>query len=305
MSQQESGTSRPRVSVIVPVLNGLEDLRGCVEALLAQDYPAELVEIVVADNGSATWPEPYLPVDPRLRVISAPGGGSYAARNAALAQAGGAVIAFTDADCSPDPHWLSAAVEALAQEPAADMVGGAIDLRFAAGRPVSAAEWYEYLHGFPQQEYLTRGFAVTANLVTWRTVVDRVGPFDASLASGGDAEWCRRVRDSGGIQRYAPGAVVRHPARATRAQLLAKSRRTTQGVVTKELRRPHGRLYLLRALTRLVARVLRRTGTVWRAEAPRPFSAKVSYLALFWANAAVMGAEIVRTVRANGGPGRA
>ena len=254
MSDGERPDGQPTVSVIVPVLNGLEELRDCVIALLEQDYPADLVEIVVADNGSAVWPEPLLPTDPRLRVISAPGGGSYAARNAALAQVSGAVIAFTDADCRPEPGWLTAAVDALDAAPAADMVGGAIDLVFAAGKPVSGAEWYEYLHGFPQSEYLDRGFAVTANLVTRSAVFERVGRFDSSLASGGDADWCRRIRDIGGIQRYAPLARVRHPARATRTQLLAKSRRTTRGVVTKELRLPHAPFYVLRAQTKLLAK---------------------------------------------------
>jgi cellulose synthase/poly-beta-1,6-N-acetylglucosamine synthase-like glycosyltransferase len=109
----------PVVTVIVPVLDGLDLLVRCVRALLDQDYPAELLEIVVADNGSAVDPAPHLPRDPRLTVVHEPTPGSYAARNAALLVAKGEVLAFTDADCLPDRSWVREAVAALRAEPRA------------------------------------------------------------------------------------------------------------------------------------------------------------------------------------------
>jgi GT2 family glycosyltransferase len=287
-----SGELLPRVSVVVPVLDGLSDLQGCIDALLGQDYPPDRFEVVVADNGSAVPPAPHLPADPRITVVGEPVPGSYRARNAALAVATGELVAFTDADCRPDPGWLSAAVTTLLAEPVADLVGGAVELVFDAGRPAGPAEWYEYLHGFSQQEYLARGFAVTANLVTRREVLDRVGPFDPTQASGGDAEWCRRVRDSGGVLRYAPGAVVRHPARATRAQLLAKTRRTTAGVAVKALRRPGGRVAVARMMLGHLRAVAAVSITVWRQPAPDTVTAKAAYLRLRWAH----GATVVRTL---------
>lgn len=283
---------RPRVSVVVPVRDGGADLQRCVAALLGQDYPADRLQVVVADNGSAEPPGPLLPDDPRLVLVSEPEPGSYRARNAALAVATGEVLAFTDADCRPRPDWLSAAVAALQRDPAADLVGGAVQLVFEQGRPVSGAEWYEHLHGFPQQEYLARGFSVTANLVTRRDVLDRVGPFDPTLASGGDAEWCRRVRDSGGLLRYAPDAVVLHPARATRAELLTKARRTTTGVATKALRRPGGRAVVARMAAGHLRDALAVSATVWWRPAPDTLPAKAAYLRLRWAYAAA----VIRTL---------
>ena len=228
----------PAVTVIVPVRDGLEDLKRCVEALLAQDYPPDLVTVVVADNGSARSPAEVLPGHPRVRLVEHPGGGSYAARNAALAVADGEVVAFTDADCRPQPDWLTQAVRALDAEPRAAMVGGAIDLVFRDGRPRTGAEWYEKLRGFPQEDYLRRGFAVTANLVPAATSSSGWARSTPPSTPAGDAEWGRRLRDLGGLQRYAPSAVVRHPARATPRELVAKSRRTARGVAVKALRRP-------------------------------------------------------------------
>jgi glycosyltransferase involved in cell wall biosynthesis len=44
--------SRPKVSFVLPVLNGGSLLETCLRSIREQDYPKELVEIVVADGGS-------------------------------------------------------------------------------------------------------------------------------------------------------------------------------------------------------------------------------------------------------------
>lgn len=286
----------PSASVIVPVRDGLPELRRCVRALLEQDYPAHLVEVVVADNGSAVWPGDMLPAHPRLRLLSEPTPGSYRARNAALAASRGEVVAFTDADCLPRPDWLRSAVTALDADPPADAVGGAVELRFAGGEPRTGPEWYEFLHAFPQREYVDRGFAVTANLVTRRAVIERLGAFDATLASGGDAEWCRRIGATGGRLRYAPLARVEHPARATRRDLVTKARRTTDGVATKALRRPGGRRSLSRMLVGQARGAVVRSFTVWRAPAPDTALAAARYLGTSWAVSAAVAGRLIRAL---------
>ncbi len=291
----------PSVSVVVPVRDSPEDLRRCVAALLAQDYPEDLLDIVVADNGSARPPQGILPRTPRLQVLSEPRPGSYQARNAALAVARGEVIAFTDADCTPHPTWVRRGVAALDTAPAADAVGGAVHLVFAGGRPRTGAEWYEYLHAFPQEDYVRRGFSVTANLLTRRTVVDRIGLFDTTLESGGDAEWGRRLVAQGGHLRYAPSAVVDHPARASRREVIVKARRTTTGVAARRLRRPRGRAVLVRMLLGQVRSVVRCTATVWFWRQPDSMRARLAYLRVSWGVSRSVIACLVRALFGRGG----
>jgi GT2 family glycosyltransferase len=277
-----AGAEVPSVSVVVPVLDGLDDLVRCVDALLAQDYPPDRLEILVVDNGSAVPPGSRLPADRRLQVLREDRPGSYAARNTGVAAARGEVVAFTDADCAPAKDWVGAVVAALAAEPRADMVGGAVDLDFPAGRPVTGPEWYERLHGFRQEQYVTeQGFAVTANMATWRAVLDRVGGFDETLSSGGDADWGRRVRAAGGRQRYAAAARVRHPARVSWPELRAKQRRVTRGVA-RRARHRQGRLRLLRLLAGHLALAGWRTVSEWRLPAPDTAAARVRYLITYW-----------------------
>ena len=233
----------PNVSVVVPVRDGAGALAGCLAALAAQTYPPGRVEVIVVDDGSTEDLAPAVPDDPRFRLLVQAPAGSYAARNAALAVASGEVCAFTDGDCLPEPTWLARAVEALDAPTPVDMVGGAVRLYFrdAAGGldgvPGSGTELYEAHHAFPQERYVTaERFAVTANMVVRRSSLDRAGPFDARLLSRGDAEFGQRLARGGGSQRYAPAAVVRHPARASWPELRAKLARTSAGRRDQALR---------------------------------------------------------------------
>jgi len=260
----EPAVDLPFASIIVPVKDGPELLVRCVHALLAQDYPRDCFEIIVVDNGSAVSPAPVLPTDPRLILLAEPAPGSYAARNTALARARGSILAFTDADCLPDPGWLRVAVEFLQAEPGVAMIGGRVQLAYQHGEPRNGAEWFEFVEGFPQEKYIASGFAVTANMVTRRSEFDRVGPFDSSLLSGGDAEWGRRVRAAGGEQRYLAGALVLHPARDTWSELSTKAKRTTSGIVRRTAKGPHPRRRLARLLAGQLYRSLTLPITVFR-----------------------------------------
>ena len=255
----------PNVSVIIPVRDGADLLDNCLCALDAQDYPGE-VEVVVVDNDSTEDIASVAARHAGTALLAEPRPGSYAARNRALASARGEILAFTDGDCTPDPSWIRCAVEELSREPVADMVGGRVEITYADGAPRTPSELFEAVHGFPQERYLAdQRYAVTANMVTWRRVMDRVGPFDATLASRGDANWGQRVAAAGGFQRYAALAVVRHPARSTWAESLQKWRRVARGRVANDLRsgrRPRHFAGMAVSQLRDVARLLPRLGTV-------------------------------------------
>lgn len=235
----------PFVSVVVPVLDDLDGLTRCLLALGRQDYPEHLFEVVVVDNGSSIDLQPAVPPDPRFHLLREERPGSYAARNTGLAFALGDVLAFTDADCSPEPAWLTRGVDSLTVRPGADIVGGAVRLYFRSGRPRGLAEAFEEREAFPQEGYVGQGWAVTGNMFTWRRSFERVGLFDATLMSRGDADWCQRVTSSGGVIAFSPQSVVLHPARRNMKELLDKSRRTGRGKCDQQARRGASRRNIL------------------------------------------------------------
>lgn len=220
------------VSVVVPVYNDRERLQDCLHALVGQDYPEDHLEVVVVDNGSRDGVE---------ELVDRFGGsvlfkresrrGSYAARNTGVRHASGDIVAFTDADCVPDPLWIKNGVERLTRGEA-DLLGGRVEVfPDDPGRP-TGFEVVDLLTAFPQQVYVEeRDFAVTANMMTKAEVLEKVGLFDDTLMSGGDMEFGQRAVAAGFNLEYAPDAVIRHPARATFSEHRKKLARVTRGKV--------------------------------------------------------------------------
>jgi len=221
-------SAKPRISVLIPVYRDWAGLESCLAALAAQTWPADDFEVLVVSNDA----EPPSPLSRAgVRLLHEPRGHSYAARNAGLAMAQGEVLAFTDADCRPEPGWLAAGWAALQADTEASLVGGHI--RIAVTQRNVATD-YDESFAFKQAESVRNGSSVTANLFVKRVVFDTVGPFNAALQSGGDFELCRRARQSGFKIIYAEGAVVQHPARDSLAALFRKNRRVAGGFRRRE-----------------------------------------------------------------------
>ena len=227
-----SHLSSPFVSVIIPVFNDAKRLRICLEVLENQTYPKSLYEIIVVDNGSDEAEDIEGVVAQFEKAIatyeSAPG--SYAARNKGISLAKGEVIAFTDADCIPAPDWLEKGVGNLLQVPNCGLVAGKIEIFFNNPNQTTAVELYESITAFPQKKLLeTHRGGATANLFTFKTIIDKVGLFNASLKSNGDLEWGKRVYAAGYQQVYADDTCVNHPARYSFAQLYKRTIRLAGG----------------------------------------------------------------------------
>jgi glycosyltransferase involved in cell wall biosynthesis len=105
----------PRVSIIIAMRDEQENVRRCLEAVIRQQYPRHLFEIVVADDGSIDRTPVILAEYQRhcsslrvLRIENQPADWSrkkYALQQA-IAHSRGEVLLFTDADCVPPPNWV-------------------------------------------------------------------------------------------------------------------------------------------------------------------------------------------------------
>jgi glycosyltransferase involved in cell wall biosynthesis len=254
----------PQVTVVIPVLDDLEGLRRCLDALRGQDFSGDW-EIVVADNGSTQDPRSVVAACARARLVLETRPGSYAARNAAVRASSAPVLAFTDADCMPAGDWLRRGLEALTAVPEAAAVAGAVEVFPRGDGRASAAELYELLHSFPQERYVRDlGFGVTANLFVRRRAMERIGAFDASLRSGGDAEWGQRATAAGLPVRYSGLAVVRHPARRSVREVLSKTRRVVQGREELHRRRQGPARTVRREAVRAVRNTVATARRTWR-----------------------------------------
>ena len=220
-----SNLSSPLVSVIIPVFNNSEGLKKSLEALENQTYPKSLYKVIVVDNGSDEDIKEVVSQFGQAFAAYESQPGSYFARNKGLSLAKSDVLAFTDSDCIPALDWIEKGVAHLRQAPNCGLVAGKIEFFFKNPDQPTAVEYYDVtmMDGFIQQKFVEESrYGATANLFTFRGVIDKVGPFDQTLKSSGDREWGQRVFSAGYEQIYADDVCVAHPARHSLEQLHKK-----------------------------------------------------------------------------------
>src|SRR5689334_9252898 len=94
-----------RASVVIPARNAARTLPATLAALRGQTYPADRLEVIVVDDGSADATGEVAAAG-GARVLRQAPAGPAAARNRGAAAATGEIILFTDADCTPAPTWV-------------------------------------------------------------------------------------------------------------------------------------------------------------------------------------------------------
>jgi cellulose synthase/poly-beta-1,6-N-acetylglucosamine synthase-like glycosyltransferase len=225
-----SKTLLPMVSVVVPIYNGEAELPELINCLLSQTYPQDRVEYLLVDNNSSDRTFSLLQKladnQPVIRVLSEKQiQSSYAARNSGIRAAVGEILAFTDADCRPQPQWLHSLIQPLS-DPDVMIVAGEIlalpgntILEQHAERQQTLSQKHTLAHEFCP-------YGQTANLAIRRTAFKTAGLFRPYLTTGGDADICWRILQSNiGRLEFAPDAIIQHRHRSTLKELASQWRR--------------------------------------------------------------------------------
>ena len=218
------------VSIIVPVYNDYERLKHCLEILNTQTYAKQFYEIIVVDNNSTEDIKSLVEQFQQVKYAFEATPGSYSARNTGLGIAKGDIIGFTDSDCAPAKDWIERGVAQILKHPGCGFVAGKIKFAFQEPDNPNPAELYDSLNFLQQEKYVTQNnFGATANVFTTPEIFEAVGLFDASLKSGGDRNWGKRVHAAGYQQIYADDVEIAHPARASFEELNKKLCRVYEG----------------------------------------------------------------------------
>jgi glycosyltransferase involved in cell wall biosynthesis len=115
----------PSVSVVIAAHDEAASIGPRVDNLLALDYPADRLEIVIASDGStdATVAEARRRADPRVRVLDLPRTGKATALNTAVDASTGEIVVFSDANTAYAPEAIRRLVRSFA-DPAVGGVAG-------------------------------------------------------------------------------------------------------------------------------------------------------------------------------------
>jgi hypothetical protein len=108
----------PRVSIIMTAYN-YESLVGlAIESALAQDYPAEQLEVIVVDDGSTDGtPAAVEPYRDRVKYVRKENGGVISAVNRGIEESSGELIAYLNADDTWEPDAVTRLAEPFARRP--------------------------------------------------------------------------------------------------------------------------------------------------------------------------------------------
>ena len=207
-------TATPFFSIVVPTYDREEKLACCLKALAGLAYPQDRFEVIVVNDGGTvprTVPS-SLDRDLEVKLIHQEHRGSAAARNTGAAQARGDLLAFTDDDCEPDPHWLTAMARSLSAWPD-NLIGGRTLNALPRNTYSTASQLlagYVYLY-YNADPHAARFFA-SNNVALSAESFAAIGGFDSTYTrtAAEDRDLCDRWRYYGRRMTYAPEAVVHH-----------------------------------------------------------------------------------------------
>jgi len=232
----------PRISLAIPTQRRPVGLATAVRSTFRQRGvdPARL-ELVIVDNDALPSAAPLVAALAAeapfpVRYVHEPAAGVANARNAALAAAGGELIAFLDDDEEAEPGWLAALVEAQRRY-GADVVFGPVQAR----APRTVIKHRQYLEVFFSREgpaeagIIAHFYGCGDSLVRRAALPHPTAPFQTSRnETGGEDDYLfAEMKRAGARFAWSPDALVFEDPVPERLTL--NYNRARQANITREL----------------------------------------------------------------------
>jgi GT2 family glycosyltransferase len=216
-------------SIVIPTRARLSYLEVALASIAPQ--AAEVgAEVLVIDDAGAS---------PAARELSERYAARYephtaplglnAARNTGVSRSLGELVVFVDDDVRASAGWLQALLAAAREHADVDVLAGRIVARLEGRAPHSCGREQPPITTLELgSEDRETSYAWGANMAIRRNALDRVGPFDESIALGGDEqEWQDRLRFVDGSSArvlYVAAARIEHRRTGADARLRALAR---------------------------------------------------------------------------------
>lgn len=219
----------PAVSVVVPCRNEESFIAGCLDSLLASEYPWDRMEVLVvdgmSDDGTRAIVGEYQRLRPSIRLLDNPRRITPTALNIGIRAASGDVIVRMDAHASYPPGYVPALVDWL-ERSGADNVGGVCGAYPATDSPVARGIAFVLSHPVGVGNAY---FRIGTSEPRWvdtvpfgcyrREVFERIGLFDEDLVRNQDDELNHRLIRNGGRILLVPNVTAEYYPRSSYPQL--------------------------------------------------------------------------------------
>jgi glycosyltransferase involved in cell wall biosynthesis len=223
MTRDNPEAGLPLVSVLMPVRNEAVYIERSLNAILAQDYPSDLLEIVIADGMSTDGTREkvlgFQEKHPGIRLLDNPGLIAPKALNVATAAAHGSILVRVDGHCEIAPDYVSNCVRHLLMD-GVDGVGGSVETIGEDRSAAAIAAAMSSVFGVGGSAFRTiKDTTMLADTIPFpaytREIVAKAGPYDEAMVRDQDDEYNYRIRKLGGKLLLAADVRSRYYSRAS------------------------------------------------------------------------------------------
>ncbi len=244
------------ISVIVPVRNEEKFIRGTLDGLLEQDYPADRFEVLIIDGEStdstAQIVREYVSEHPNVHLFANPKKWSSAARNIGIEQARGEAVVVVDGHCEfVDDQYLNNLEAAFSRDDIVclgrpqclEISGGSLMQQAIALARASRLGHHPDSFIYSDQERTVPAHSVA--VAYRRSVFDQVGKFDEQFDACEDVELNHRIDKAKLKCLLAPKILLRYHPRASLRGLFRQMGRYGRGRI--RLSRKHPETFSLKS----------------------------------------------------------
>jgi cellulose synthase/poly-beta-1,6-N-acetylglucosamine synthase-like glycosyltransferase len=191
-------------------MNNEETIEECLQALLAQNYPQEHLEIILVDGGSkdkTVQIAKKYPIKIYQVALNCPAAYNYAQKKTCYP-----ILGYVDSDTKVAAKWLKKLVPRI-DEPDVAGVSGSIET-WNMNNPWARSIGYELKTRYRRIGKYTKRIA-TMNLLLKRSALEEVGGWSEDMPSQYDTEFGHRLTLKGYKIAYEPSSVCYHFNRST------------------------------------------------------------------------------------------
>jgi glycosyltransferase involved in cell wall biosynthesis len=230
-------STKPAVSIVIPMRNEQQYIGACLDSLLRQTYPQDSYEIVVIDGRSSDKSidivRQFQGKHANIELLDNPAGIVPTAMNLGIISARGDVIVRADAHSVYPPHYVETCVRTL-EETGADNVGGpvvTVSADHTLGARVVAAVLSNRF-GVGDSRFRTSKTDGDVDTVPFgafrRELFSRIGLYREALGRNEDNELNARIRQLGGKVYLTHKLALQYFPARTFGQLLRNSYKSSE-----------------------------------------------------------------------------
>ncbi|MEM0313728.1 MAG: glycosyltransferase [Candidatus Bathyarchaeia archaeon] len=231
---ESRGDLCPKVSIVIPVKNGADQIKDLLDSLLEIDYDGDRLEVIVVDGRSTDATREIAQRYP-VKLVTEEEPGINGARNTGVRSSSGEIIAFTDYDCVVPNNWVKSIVREF-QDPSVGCVGGSVSRyrddflsRYADESLIPVMRMFRKKVTIDRIQ-LPFSYPMGCNFAVRRSAIEKAGLFDELFTCGFDElEFVERICKEGYKLVLTPTVIVRHKHRQSLMGLLKQTFRYGKG----------------------------------------------------------------------------